>query len=67
MGRLDSERSILSFDHSAVDKSMDDWKKEREKKGNIFHSYGEYIQFLEEKLQLENDEFQKYIIQKEIK
>ena len=67
MKNLKSKECILSFDHRAVDKIMDDWHLEREKKGNIFSSYAEYIEFLEIRLEDEEDDYKKYLIEKEIK
>lgn len=67
MGSFKNQKSILSFDRGAVDKYMNQWHMEREKKGNIYNSYGEYIQFLEDRLESETDSFEIIIIKQEIK
>ena len=67
MKKTNNEYCALTFDHVAVDKYMNQWHMEREKKGNIYNSYGEYIQFLEDRLESETDSFEIIIIKQEIK
>jgi len=50
MRNLKNKQSILSLDREVVEKNMKYWSEEREKKGFIYRAFGEYIEFLEEKL-----------------
>lgn len=46
---------------------MKDWEDQREKKGNIYRAFSEYIICLENSLENEEDSYKRYLIEKEIK
>lgn len=54
---------ILATDFSIVDKHMQIWQEERERKNQV----SQYILYLERLLECENDSLKKYLIEKEIK
>lgn len=67
--RLDNNRStcVLATDFSEVDRSMKDWEKEREAKGNVYKALSDYIICLKNNLEHEQDSYKKYLIEQEIK
>ena len=62
-----SNNSILATDFSQVDRNMEQWKLERDKKINIYRAFSDYIECLESSLLLETDSYKQSIIKKEIK
>lgn len=69
MGRRkwNDENCILATDFSKVNKQMEIWEEKRDKKGDIYQAFGEYIFCLESSLEYEEDSYQKHLIKKEIK
>lgn len=69
MGRRkwNGENGILATDFSKVDKQLEIWEEKRDRKGDIYHAFGEYIFCLESLLEYEQDSYQKSLIKKEIK
>lgn len=59
--------SILSTDFSQLERKQEFWIEEREKKINLYQAFLEYIEFLEIKLEYESDDYQKYLIKRDIK
>jgi len=59
--------SVLATDFSEVDRSMKDWKSQREAKANIYKAFADYILCLEDSLKHEEDSYKRYLIEKEIK
>ncbi len=64
---LDDEGSILSRDFSGVEKILELWVEEREKKSQFYQAILEYIEFLEGRLADEENLYQRYLLEKEIK
>lgn len=58
---------ILATDFGKVDQSMEDWQTQREKKGNIYRAFSEYILCLEDSLEREENSYQRYLIEQQIK
>lgn len=61
------EKSILEMGFSDVDKHMEQWHQKREAKGKVYQAIKEYILFLVKSLEYEEDSYQRYLIEKEIK
>ena len=62
-----NNKSILFFDYREQQKRTEEWIKNREHRGNIYKSFGEYINFLEKLLLEEKDDHEKFLIEKRIK
>ena len=59
--------SILSMDFKKVDEDMDRWEEQRLKKGEIYKAFSEYVICLENSLEHEEDSYQRYLLEEEIK
>ena len=58
---------VLATDFSQTNQSMGDWQVQREKKGNVYKAFSEYILCLEDSLEIEDDSYKRYLIKQEIK
>lgn len=58
---------VLATDFRNVNQSMEDWQVQREKKGNIYKAFSEYILCLEDSLEREEDSYKRYLLEQEIK
>lgn len=65
--KLSNQDCVLATDFSIVDQHMKDWEDQREKKGNIYKAFSEYIICLENSLEHEDDFYERYLIEQEIK
>lgn len=61
------ECSVLATDLSKLDKNMELWQEKREKKGNIYQAFSEYILCLENCLEYEENSYKRCLIEEEIK
>lgn len=67
MKKKTNDLGVLATDFSIVNKQMKDWEKQRDKKGNIYKAFSEYILCLEDLLENEDDSYKRYLIEQEIK
>lgn len=59
--------SVLATDFSEVDKDIEQYMLEREKKENVYIAYGEYILCLKNSLKYETDIIKRNKLEKQIK
>ena len=64
---MERKGSILATDFSEVDKVQELWLEKRKKKGQIYRSLDEYALFLESMLDSINDDYEKWLIERELK
>lgn len=64
---MERKGSILSTNFSEVDKMQKLWLEKRKKKGQIYRSLNEYALFLESMLDSMDDDYEKWLIEKELK
>lgn len=64
---ITNENCALATDFRKLDQEMIDWLDQREKKGNIYRAFSEYILCLESSLEHEEDFFKRCLIENEIK
>ncbi|MCI6265776.1 MAG: hypothetical protein MR598_02890 [Erysipelotrichaceae bacterium] len=64
---MERKGSILSTDFSEVDKMQELWLEKRKKKGQIYRSLAEYALFLESMLDSMDDDYEKWLIERELK
>lgn len=64
-----NENNILATDFKQVDRDIKNWEEERNKRGDIYHAFGEYISFLESLLNSEDykDFYERHLIEDRIK
>lgn len=67
MKKKTEDLCVLATDFSVVNKHMEDFEKQREKKGNIYHAFSEYILCLENSLEHEHNFVDRCLLQEEIK
>ena len=67
MKKKTEDLCVLATDFSAVNKHMENFEKQREKKGNIYHAFSEYILCLEKSLEHEHNFVYRCLLQEEIK
>lgn len=64
---MERKGSILGTDFSKVDKMQELWLEKRKKKGQIYRSLDEYALFLESMLDSIDDDYEKWLIERELK
>ena len=64
---MKNERSILENDFSVMSEEQRLWSEKRKKKGIVYLSLSEYAMFLESMLVSIDDDFEKWLIERELK
>ena len=66
MKKKTEDLCVLATDFSVVNKHIENFEKQREKKGNIYHAFSEYILCLEKTLDTETNPYKISLIKDEI-
>lgn len=67
MKKRSNDLCILAMSFREVDNEMKIWEEKRNKKGNIYKAFADYILCLEKSLETEEDSYKRYLIEQEIK